>query len=503
MAYKRWTDAEWDYLLYCFYNSPDLEEAMEKFSGMFGDRKKNSALSKLKRENVVLEEFLGMGLDSRRISKDRILEELKRVYRTLGRPFGRKQFDELSGLSGTGSLAAAGTFGSWGEALDRAGLSSRFAAHAGLEEEIKGYDPEQELKRNWREQKKRLLERAEQRKVKWLRTQAQKLDVVNEMISEAVAKADPPVVEVVRKRPGRSPSQPLEPCTLWFEFSDLQLGTLITSEEMGGINRHDWVVWQEKLGVWKREVAGKIARCREQHRIDRIVIACLGDMVEGQDIFKGQTWQVDRHVVDQAIYGANDTAAAFAEIMMSHPDLKFEVLEVFGNHGRIGKKGSAPYACSMDKVYQRMLESQLGRVRGLDNCSYHKNEAWFYFVELYGWNHLLLHGDQGMSKLWSSMPTVNSLEKGLVRYNQMLQQQVHFLHCGHFHNPVNWAFNVSQILINGSFIGTSTFSASKMVASGPAVQLMYVFTPRTGLDATHRLYLTENVMKPIEPRTLQ
>ena len=226
-------------------------------------------------------------------------------------------------------------------------------------------------------------------------------------------------------------------------------------------------------------------------------------MVEGADIFLGQAWQVDNHVVDQAINGANDTAAAFIEIMLMHSDIHFDVFEVFGNHGRIGHKGENPYSCSMDKVYQRMLQSQLAKVPELKNYTYHENETWYYFVELYGWNHLLLHGDQGMSKLWSNRPTVNALEKGLVRYNQIFQQQVHFLHCGHFHNDVTWSFNMSQILINGSWIGTSLFSATTMVAASPPVQLLYVFEPRIGLAKTERIYLLEGpVRKPIQPKTL-
>lgn len=434
-------------------------------------------------------------------SKRDIIESLKFVYYTLSQPFTNIEYDRVCSPEYPSQLVTE-VFGTFEKALEKAGLLKKFDKHHTINHEKKSFDPEKELKKSWNQEKEKLLQRAEKRRIKWLKDQTHKIDLLGEMLDEAIAKAEPIPVSVSEKvYVKQSPVK--EHATLWFEFSDLQLGTLITKEEMGGVNEHNWLIWQDKLEIWKAEVLKKIDYYKEHYYIDHVVIACLGDMVEGEDIFKGQIWKIDRNVVDQAIMGANDTATCLAEIMLEYPDLKFEILEVFGNHGRMGRKGDKPYACSMDKVYQRFLESQLKGISELKNYRYHHNETWFYFLEIYGWTHLLLHGDQGMSKLWSGKPTVNSLEKGLVRYNQMLQQQVHFLHCGHFHSPVNFSFNISQILINGSFIGTSSFSATQMVASNPPVQLMYLFTPREGLNLTQRIYLTkENVKVPIQPNHL-
>lgn len=434
-------------------------------------------------------------------SKRDLIQSLKLVYNSIAEPFTEYEYDKLCNQE-YNSRFIAEVFGSFSEALEKAGLAKKFDKHQTIKEEKAKFDPEREIKKSWDEEKEKLLQRAESRRVKWLKDQTHKIDLLGDMIDEAIAKADPVTVEVY-ETPAKKQDSGKENVTLWFEFSDLQLGTLITKEEMGGVNEHNWLIWENKLNIWKKEVLDKINFYKRDFHIDHVVIACLGDMVEGIDIFKGQIWKVDRHVVDQAIMGANDTAACFAEIMLANSELKFDILEVFGNHGRIGRKGEVPYSCSMDKIYQRFLEAQLKSIPELKNYTYHHNEAWFYFLEIYGWTHLLLHGDQGMSKLWSGKPTVNSLEKGLVRFNQMLQQQVHFLHCGHFHSPVNFSFNISQILINGSFIGTSDFSATKMVASNPPVQLMYLFTPREGLTLTQRIYLTEESVKsPIQPKEL-
>lgn len=433
--------------------------------------------------------------------KATLLRELNKAYRVFSEPFSRAQFDEISEVS---SRTMERFFGSWTKALEAAGLDKKFEEFKKVEDERKSFSPEKELKEHWNQRKADLIKRAESRKIQLLKESAHKLDMVKDMLEETLAKADPPIVEV---RPLKFHKKDVNGrhCVLWFEFSDLQLGTLMTSEEMGGLNKHNWVIWQKKLDVWEKQVIEKIAEHLESGFIvDNVVLACLGDMVEGQDIFKGQVWQIDRHVVDQAIFGANDTAKTFLKIAMTFPQLNFHILEVFGNHGRVQRKGEAPYSCSMDKIYQRMVQMQIDRVRECSNVTYHVNEAWFYLVEIYGWNHLLLHGNQGMSSLWSNRPTVNGLEKGITRYNQMLQQQIHFVHAGHFHNSWQLSFNMSQVLINGSFIGTSNFSATQMVASSPPTQNLHRFEPRVGLACTEQIYLTEgDVRVAIEPRRLK
>lgn len=418
-----------------------------------------------------------------------LIAELLRVFQVYQRPFTRREFE---GTSPLGAKSIEKCFGSWAEALEKSGLAAKFAKLKAVEAEVKQFNPDKEAREAWAKKKLELVEKSERRRLTGLRDYAQKVDIVREMLEESIAKAEPPVVDVHPVQLVTPVAEADKPhITLWFEFSDLQLGTLMTPEEMGGLNKHNWLIWKAKLGVWTKAVIDKITKFSLTHTIDHVVLACLGDMVEGQDIFRGQVWQIDRHVVDQAIDGANDTAAAFIEIMLSHPNQKFRVLEVFGNHGRTQKKGEAPYACSMDKVYQRFLEAQIARA-GVTNYSYHRNEAWFFLLEVYGFNHLLLHGDQGTSGLWSGRPTLNGLEKALARWGVMLQQVIHYLHIGHFHQAISIALGSSQLLINGSFIGTSKFSATQMVASSPPIQAVHVFCPRAGLVATEYILLTED-----------
>ena len=64
--------------------------------------------------------------------------------------------------------------------------------------------------------------------------------------------------------------------------------------------------------------------------------------------------------------------------------------------------------------------------------------------------------------------------------------------------------NNSRLLVNGSFVGTSTFSARQMVAASAPEQTMHVFDPVDGLVQTDHLYLTDTgILNPIDPRNLE
>ena len=429
-----------------------------------------------------------------RYSKTDFLKEIVRVFKLLDRPFTRREYDDVAKIH---SRLIEKRFGSWNNALKESGLIEKFKNFLEVKQEIKEFNPQEKVKSEWKQEKEKLIEQAEKKKIAWIRNQENKSEILLEMITDAVSKAEPPTVFVHPKM--KKPTQfSKEHCTLWLEFSDLQLGTCFSLEEMGGLNCYNWIIWQQKLTVWKEQVINLINFYKEAHHLDNVIIAFLGDLVEGVNIFKGQSWQVDRHVVDQAVFGANDTAAAFIEIFLTHPDITFQIMEVFGNHGRIGKKGELPYSCSMDRVFLRMVDLQI-QATSVSNITWYRNSCWYWFTEIYDHKHLLLHGDQGMGGLWSGRPTINSLEKGLSRWMQMLQNNIHYIHIGHFHNSATWSFNFSQMLINGSFVGTSPFSATQMLAASPSEQIYHVLTPQSGLITTGHIYLDMEKFKNIQP----
>jgi len=430
-------------------------------------------------------------------SKIDCTKEMLRVFKFFNRSFTRREYDSVTAIF---SRIVEKKFGSWRKALEETGLLKKFEDFKSIKKEIKNFNPQAQVKTEWDDEKKKLIQNAEKRNLKVFKHKKYKLDLLTEMVKEAVATLK---VSSIRVSPKKLPkaSNKQASCMLWFEFSDSQLGTLLKSDEVANLNEYNWLIWRQELNAWKDKVIALIDEHATAFTLDKIVISFLGDFVEGFDIFKGQVWSIEKNVVDQAIHGAEDVAKALSEIFLTFPQYKFHLLEVFGNHGRLGRKGETPYSNSMDKVFLRFLKLRLEST--VKNFVYYENESWFYLVNVYGWNHLLLHGDQGMSAMWSSRPTINSLEKGIVRYNQMLQNQIHFVHVGHYHQDWQISFNASQMLINGSFVGTSKFSASQLVSGSAPVQTMHVFDPKFGLIRTVRIHLhTDDIKLRVTPNKI-
>ena len=91
--------------------------------------------------------------------------------------------------------------------------------------------------------------------------------------------------------------------------------------------------------------------------IDSLHVHLIGDIVEGWDIFRGQTQNIDRDIGEQLL-GCVDLLVKFLDRMRSlfkH----IHVVGVPGNHGRIGKRGENPHYVNYDYIVYRFMEKAL------------------------------------------------------------------------------------------------------------------------------------------------
>ncbi len=316
-------------------------------------------------------------------------------------------------------------------------------------------------------------------------------EIILEKVDAALTKIAPDVLQVVPEPPPERASSG-SPELIWCEVSDVQLGTKVELEKMGGLNQHDWTIFLAKLARWEETVTATIRERRLAAPIEGVVIALLGDIVEGHNIFKGQVYELDFDVYKQVVHGANDFAQAFARIVATFPDLKFTLYGVGGNHGRVGSYGEAPYRCNWDLILYHIIELRLGALK-LGNCICHFPQAWFQVVETWGWTHLLVHGDD--IKGWGGLPFYG-LQRAVGKYQQVLQKPVNYLHIGHFHAEAAISSSLGDAIVNGNWIGANAFSKVIVEANTP-VQLIHGITAANGIEWTRKVFLrTREDMRP-------
>lgn len=420
-----------------------------------------------------------------RITEQEIVLDLQRVYKKLRQPFGTADYDEHGKYS---SSTAVARFGSWSKALQAAKLREAFDKHKKYEKEIQNFDPITAVDAKYEAMKDQLKKRAEEKDRKSYERAKVGTELVIENIQAAIASLKPTIIDVT-KHPEPQKTVNKGHCTLWFDISDLQLGTLVEKKKTGGLNEHDWKIFKKKLRIWIENVKDIIARSRKEYTIDGVVIAQLGDMVEGHGIFQGQAYQLQFDVYQQMIYGAEDIAAAYIEIASTFPEYKFHLKEVYGNHGRIGRKGETPSHVNFDSVLYEFLRLRLESSK-VSNIKYKRNISWYQMVQVYGWKHLLLHGDKGIGGRWGGKYTVNALEKADAKYQKMLQEVIHYMHMGHFHADASFSDSAGMKVINGNWIGGTEY-AQDIVESNTPLQKAYLITPANGIERCFYIHLVK------------
>ena len=336
-----------------------------------------------------------------------------------------------------------------------------------------------------------LVKRVEAKQAARNRRQDGITQLILEKVEAALSKVKPDTLKIVQEPPAKKIPEATHEL-IWAEISDVQLGTKVELEAMGGINEHNWAIWLAKLARWEETITQTIRERRKAVNVDGVVLALLGDIVEGHNIFKGQVYELDYDVYKQVIHGASDFAQAFARLAATFPDLQFTLYGVGGNHGRVGSYGEAPYRCNWDLVLYHLIELRL-KALNLSNVTCHFPEAWFQLVETWGWTHLLVHGDD--IKGWGGLPFYG-LQRAVGKYQQVLQKPVNYLHIGHFHAEAGISSSLGDMIVNGNWIGANAFSKQIVEANTP-VQLVHGISEANGIEWTKKIYLrTRQSMRP-------
>jgi hypothetical protein len=187
-----------------------------------------------------------------------------------------------------------------------------------------------------------------------------------------------------------------------------------------------------------------------------------GDLVDGRDIHPGHDHEsvgiglqlrVGPEVFARCLIGP--LAAEFAEV---------EVVAFPGNHGRLGKKGQLDQVRdSLDLVFVDILELHCA---GMANVTWHPRTTWFSYFTLHGHTYFASHGDN--FKAWSGIPFYGA-QRNKMNVESMINHTLDCILTGHHHTPAGFWRGYGKVIMNGSFVGASTFG-SWLGYGGPPVQ---------------------------------
>lgn len=270
-------------------------------------------------------------------------------------------------------------------------------------------------------------------------------------------------------------------------YSDSHCGLFADSRSMGGLGGFDEQIWRERHNRLRQAVT----EAQALFQADNLVVLALGDLIDGQDIFRSQSFSIDLAVPEQIVLAGQQFGADMTYYASQFPNVIASC--VFGNHGRKGRYGENPYAVNYEYIVYHLAKAYAAQCA---NVNWFIAGAWFQWLSVLGVNFLTMHGDDIRGNA-NTLP--GNAAKVLREYREMLNIPIDYLVLGHHHRQLQ----ANGVLINGSFVGASEFTAKDLRSLVLPTQKLLLVEEGIGVSWVKDVPLaTWGEMRSLTPLTL-
>ena len=227
---------------------------------------------------------------------------------------------------------------------------------------------------------------------------------------------------------------------------------------------------------------------RTHHNVDNLHVWLLGDIVEGEEIFPGQS-----HLIDSGLYrqvGINGPEILGNFLRTALENFKHvHVTGVIGNHGAVGGRARKQHdpETNMDRLLYKIVELIFkNEPRITFNIPDGKGERNFYAVDTIGnYSTMLIHGD----KMPAPSATYGYYKKVMGWKDGAIPEHFDDVFMGHYHQQAKMTIGSSILRISGSPESNNTYAQEYFSAmSRPCQHLMFVH-PENGVTSEYSIWL--------------
>ena len=334
------------------------------------------------------------------------------------------------------------------------------------------FDPSHHLGILREEEKKKIIEKSEIQELKELKKRQTIIDLLLDSVRAEVHRLPRP--KDIKPIYTRTPNGQKEEVIA--VVSDVQIGEFVDRDAIGGLGEYNFEIFELRVQHWKSSVINILQmKMSEGRNIEKLHIPFIGDIVEGMDIFPSQPFHIESGLVKQTMRGSLVFAKAIAEIALLFPELPILIKHVAGNHGRIGRKGTTPYADNWDRMLGFLIGMQLEQYPNIIN---EVPEVWFIVEHIQGWTFHFSHGDD--IKSWMGVPAY-----GLIRAHSketvMLDMPLHYYIVGHHHVLSQIQNGYGEVIVNGNWVGANEFVAKQIKSASRPCQVILSVTEQYGV----------------------
>lgn len=239
-------------------------------------------------------------------------------------------------------------------------------------------------------------------------------------------------------------------------LSDLHFGELIKDTDT------NQVIFNTKLAAQRLEqLAKQIIRKLKESKIDTLNIGMLGDIVDGDMIFKNHTFRIEKAAIEQ-VQDAVTEITKMVKSITQHK-IKVNIFMVRGNHGITNYKNLEED--NWDNICYKMLEIVFADNKDVNIVHYQSSEGKFRIGER---SIVITHGDNFGDQIKTAAGLRNF--RGLCSKHEL--QEGDLVLIGHLHT-FGVEYDQGKALIrNGGLPDTSNYAMALNLYSSPEQTLL-------------------------------
>jgi|TARA_R100000329_G_scaffold43017_2_gene40184 hypothetical protein len=258
---------------------------------------------------------------------------------------------------------------------------------------------------------------------------------------------------------------------------------------------YDSSVAEERVIRYAHKIVKLAEIQRATHKINKCAVLCLGDIVEGELIFPGQSHLIDSSLYRQVTVDGPRMMHSFLSILLENFQ-EVDVYWVIGNHGALGGRSRRDYnpETNADRMLGKILQTMFkGEKRinfiipeGVDNHWYtvaNLGEAAKFFC---------FHGDNIRGSMGVPFYGYNKKILGwkALAANGLMEDFTHAV-AGHYHTPTSLYINDVRVWVNGSTESYNSYAQEQLASMGRPSQFCLFVKPDKGVTAEYLVNLEE------------
>lgn len=227
---------------------------------------------------------------------------------------------------------------------------------------------------------------------------------------------------------------------------------------------------------------------RAHHPVKNLHVWILGDIVEGEEIFPGQSHLIDSGIYRQVGINGPKILGKFFQTALENFE-HVHVTAVIGNHGAVGgrmRKQHDPET-NMDRLLYKICELIFeSEDRITFNIPDGKGERNWYAIDYIGsYGTLLIHGDQ-----LPHPSSVNGYYKKIMGWKDgAIPEPFDDVFMGHYHQQAKMTLGSTVLRVSGSPESYNTYAQEYFHSmSRPCQHLMFVH-PENGVTSEYSIWL--------------